>query len=600
MPAFPPEWMDELHARNDIVSVVGEYLSLSPKGGRYWGLCPFHGEKTPSFSVSMDKQLYYCFGCHVGGDVIHFVRSMEKISYIEAVKHLAARVNLTLPDVIDDKKMQSEREKRDRMLKANQEAARWYHQTLRSPMGAVARNYLQHRDISQSTMVHFGVGACAPQGNELSQHLLSTGHKAEDLVELGLIRQTNGRSYDAFRGRVIFPIIAGNRQVIGFGGRIIGEGQPKYLNSQESLVFNKRKQLFSINMLRAKTLPHVILVEGYMDVISLYQAGVSNAVATLGTALTEAQARLIKRYTPRVYLAYDGDTAGQNANLRSLDILQKQGLEVFVMLFPNQQDPDDFIRQQGLAHFETQRENALPFNSYKLYHLRMQHDLSSEGGREAYAKKGSALIESFSPVEQERYYQELSEHTRYSVEALREEGMLSRKGEKSNGKGLRAAASPSVPSQYQGLSRQRVQLERIVIASAVGDSERVTEILPFADCFRVKAHRYLLKCWEKAPGANPLQIMEEMEEDDRSVLAAAFVAQEKQGSLPAMRLSMLDLRRMEQTEQINRLRSIADSTETDIDRRMECIRQIQVLQLLNEELEQERISLSSDESMKSI
>lgn len=592
MPTFPQEWMDELRARNDIVSVVSEYVALTQKGGRYWGLCPFHGEKTASFSVNEEKQFYYCFGCHAGGDAIRFVQDMDKLSFIDAVKQLATRAGMELPQQIHDETIQKEREKRNRLLHLNQEAARYFHQVLRGEDGKKAFHYLQKRGLAEATAVAFGLGASPPQGDGLTQHLLEKGCRKEDLLEVGVSREREGRVYDAFRDRLIFPIIAGNRQVVGFGGRALEDRQPKYLNSPESVIFNKRRQLFGLNMIRGRTLPSLLLVEGYMDLISLHQAGITNVVATLGTALTTAQARLMKRYTAKVFLAYDGDSAGQNANLRGLDLLEKEGLEVLVLSFPEGEDPDDFVRREGSEGVRTCMDEALTANAFRLSLMRSRFDLAQAEEREGYAKEASAWIQTLSPVEQERYFAILSEETRFRVETLREEG-IRRSGHsaKNDDDGLRPtkAKAEQLP---EGVSRRRLQLERAVIANAVGFEGRVQETLPYVSSFMVPAHKRLWQTLASEPSKSAADILVEAEQEDTKLLAAAFAMPDFDNPTRVLRLALIDLRICANDEAIALLQKSAEE-ENDLDARQRGIMEIQVLQLLNSELQNERDFVSA-------
>ncbi len=426
MSGFPESWLNELLSRTDIVSVVSQYVSLKPRGGRMWGCCPFHGEKTPSFSVSPDKQLFYCFGCHKGGSVIQFIMEEEKVSFREAVKILAQQANMELPEESDDGQLQRERREKDRLYAACREAALFFHQQLRADSGKKALAYLARRGIKPQTAAAFGLGF-APEGwDDLYRFLSQKGYTEQELQKAGLIvrsRKNQDRWFDMFRGRVIFPIIGTYQKVIGFGGRAMGDEQPKYLNTAETPIFNKRSSLYALNMLRGKSAGHLVLVEGYMDVVSLHQGGVQNAVATLGTALTNSQARLMKRYAPDVFVAYDGDPPGQNATLRALDILEKEGLNARVIRFPGGKDPDEFIRAEGIEGYEALKKDAMAANTFRIEHMAGQFDLMSEDGREAFARKACNFIGRLSPVEQERYYALLSQKTGYSVDTLRSEGL---------------------------------------------------------------------------------------------------------------------------------------------------------------------------------
>lgn len=451
--AYPDHWMSELLAKNDIVSVVSAYTDLKPKGHRLWGLCPVHGEKTASFSVSPDKQLYYCFGCHIGGSVIQFIMDAEHMSFHEAVEHLANRVGLAMPQEVNDAAMMQERAKRERLAEACQLAARFYMETLIGEGGVAGRAYLKKRGISSDAVKRFGIGYAPSEWEALKHHLGAQGFTPEELVEAGLLVKNadTGRTYDAYRGRVIFPIIAANGRVIGFGARVLNnEDKPKYINTGDTLLYNKRNNLYGLNLQKSGKLPDLVMVEGYTDVIGLYEAGVTNAVASLGTALTQQQARLLKRYVGNVYIAYDGDAAGQNATIRGLDILTQEGLNVRVIVFPNGQDPDEFARASGKEGFDRLKEDALSLNAFKLVALSRGFDLEKENEREQYAMQACQFIGTLTPVERERHYQQLSRQTGYSMETLRAQGASARPGERQqpvtvkekNGTGRRRETEP--------------------------------------------------------------------------------------------------------------------------------------------------------------
>ncbi|NLG24391.1 MAG: DNA primase, partial [Clostridiales bacterium] len=310
---IPDAWLDDLRSRLNIVDVVSEYVPLKQKGRRFWGLCPFHGEKTPSFSVDSEGQMYYCFGCHKGGNVIHFVMELERMEFLDAVKLLADRARLPLPDRTGQPDGPS-RALRDRIFEANQAAARYYHDLIWSDEGAQVLGYLHRRGLDDAAIRRFGLGA-SPEGRDgLIRHLGEKGFEAAELVAAGLAGERDGRRYDVFRERAMFPIISAQGRVLGFGGRAMGDGQPKYLNTADTPAFNKRQGLYALNMAKAERgLERLVLVEGYMDVVSLRAAGVPGVVATLGTALTEEQARLTRRYAPEVWVCYDGDPPGQKA-----------------------------------------------------------------------------------------------------------------------------------------------------------------------------------------------------------------------------------------------------------------------------------------------
>lgn len=420
MAIFPDAWLSELLSKSDIAAIASEYTLLKPKGRRLWGCCPFHSEKTPSFSVVPDEQFYYCFGCHAGGSVVQFVMDAEKLTYVEAIKYLAQRAGMELPDDVDDDRLRQERALKERLYAACKDAAMFYHARLLSEEGKEAQKYLMGRNIDAATAAKFGLGYAPPGWDNLLKYMTEKGYSREHLLAAGLIIQGKGRDkyYDAYRDRVMFPIVSTAKRVLGFGARTMGNDTPKYLNTGDTPIFNKRNNLYGLNLQRGKHLADIIIVEGYMDVISLYKAGVTNAVASLGTALTQQQARLIKRYVPKVYISYDGDSAGQNATLRGLDILAKEGLDVRVIVIPDNMDPDDYAKKFGGQEYLALKDKALTLNGFKLDSLMGGIDLSTPDGREEYAKKACALLARLEPVEQERYAPVIARRTGLSKEAI--------------------------------------------------------------------------------------------------------------------------------------------------------------------------------------
>lgn len=420
MAIFPDAWLSELLSKSDLAAIASEYTLLKPKGKRLWGCCPFHSEKTPSFSVVPDEQFYYCFGCHAGGSVVQFVMDAEKLTYVEAIKYLAQRAGMELPDDVDDDRLRQERALKERLYAACKDAAMFYHAKLLSEEGKEAQKYLMGRNIDAATAAKFGLGYAPPGWDNLLKYMTEKGYSNEHLLAAGLIIQGKGRDkyYDAYRDRVMFPIVSTAKRVLGFGARTMGNDTPKYLNTGDTPIFNKRNNLYGLNLQRGKHLADIIIVEGYMDVISLYKAGVTNAVASLGTALTQQQARLIKRYVPKVYISYDGDSAGQNATLRGLDILAKEGLDVRVIVIPDNMDPDDYAKKFGGQEYLALKDKALTLNGFKLDSLMGGIDLGTPDGREEYAKKACALLARLEPVEQERYASVIARRTGLSKEAI--------------------------------------------------------------------------------------------------------------------------------------------------------------------------------------
>ena len=414
---YPPQWLDELRQRADIVKVVGSYVKLKKNGHRYVGLCPFHNETAPSFSVDGQKQVYHCFGCKAGGSVIQFIMDIEHLSFQEAVAFLAEQQHMPLPEMQNDPGYEQRRTLRERIYLANKAAARLYHQLLWQPEGAPILEYLQKRGLSDSVIRRFGIGAAPPSG-QVGRQLLAEGFTEDELLQAGILLKRDHGAFDMFRNRAIFPIIDAYGNVLGFGGRAMGDAMPKYLNTGDTPAFNKRYNVFAANLLRkAKGLTRVILVEGYMDVVALSQFGVEGVAATLGTALTPEQARLLHRFAPEVYIAYDGDRAGQKAILRGLEVLEGENVPVRVLDFPGGLDPDEFIRQEGLEAFNQLKPISGP--TYRMRREKDLHDMSTEEGRTEYAKACARFLRSVrEPVELDNYLKHLSLETGFSVEVL--------------------------------------------------------------------------------------------------------------------------------------------------------------------------------------
>lgn len=407
-------WLEELRSRVSLEEVVSEYVPLKQKGRRYWGCCPFHNEKTPSFSVDSEAQLYYCFGCHKGGTVINFVMDMERMEFMDAVRLLAERAHMELPErEAQPGEARVTRDERERMYEANRDAAKFFHQLLWTDEGADALNYLYGRGLNDSDIRRFGLGASPKGWDGLLHHLEDAGYEPGLLEKAGLVVRRDDRLFDMFRGRVMFPIINAQGRVLGFGGRAMGEAQPKYLNTAETPVFNKRLGLYALNFAqKERSIGRLVLVEGYMDTVSLRKHGVKGVVATLGTALTEEQARLMKRYAPQVWISYDGDAAGQKAALRALDILDAQDIPARVIDYPAGMDPDDFIKARGLEGFE-----ALPkldSTSYRMLRAKDGLDMATQDGMTQYALRCCAILKKVkSPIEMENHLRKLVNETGY-------------------------------------------------------------------------------------------------------------------------------------------------------------------------------------------
>lgn len=415
--AFPPSFIDELIARNPIEDVVGQYVNLKRSGSNLFGLCPFHGEKTASFSVAPDKGIYYCFGCHKGGGAINFMMEVEGLSYPDAVRKLAERVGLEVPE---DEQYQSRYRQQERLWALMKEAARYFHSQLYAPVGAEGLAYAQKRGMPKSTLTKFGIGFAPNTWNGLCDAMRAKGYTDQELRDAGLVSEKNGRIYDRFRNRLMFPIIDTRGNIIGFGGRVMDDSTPKYLNSPETLIFNKRKNLFGLNLAKKSKLGYLILVEGYMDAIALHQYGFDCAVASLGTSLTEEHATLLSRYTEQVYLIYDADEAGQRAAQRAIPMLERAGLRIKVLKIRDAKDPDEFLKKFGPDKFKLLLEESANRVEYQLNVIRSKYDIREDDQKIRYVQESAELISTLgSSVQREVYGGRVAESAGISIEAMK-------------------------------------------------------------------------------------------------------------------------------------------------------------------------------------
>ena len=399
--AFPASFIDELVARNPIEDVVGQYVTLKRSGSNMFGLCPFHGEKTASFSVAPDKGIYYCFGCHKGGGAINFMMELEGLSYPDAVRALAKRAGMEVPE---DEQYQSRYRQQERLWALMKEAGRFFHTQLYTPEGKECLEYTQRRGLTKAIITRFGMGYAPNSWNQLVQAMKAKGYTEQELIDANLVGQKNGRIYDQFRNRLMFPIIDVRGNVVGFGGRVLDDSKPKYLNSNETLIFNKRKNLFGLNLAKKSKLGYLILVEGNIDVVTMHQYGFDNAVASLGTSLTDEQATLLSRYTEQVVLLYDGDGAGQKATARAIPILEKAGLQVKVLQIPDNMDPDDYLRKFGADRFKLLMDGSTNRVEYQLNTIRSRYDLKIDDQRVKFMQESAELISSLGSAAQREVY----------------------------------------------------------------------------------------------------------------------------------------------------------------------------------------------------
>ena len=580
---YADDYLESLRARNDLVQVVSQYVTLVQKNRRYWGCCPFHSEKTPSFSVDPDKQFYYCFGCHAGGNVIHFVMNVEKLSFPEAVAQLAERAGMPLPQSSDKDDFVRKREQRERLYAALREAALYYHEMLHTEQARDALDYLKRRGLTTEQIRRFGLGYAPSQWQALTDHLMQKGYSEKELVDCGLTIVKNGKRYDFFRDKAIFPIIDQRSRVLGFGGRVLKGDGPKYINTAETLVYNKREMLYGLNFYRSfGTERELIVVEGYMDLIAVSTAGVKNVVASLGTALTTGQVRLMRRFADTVYIAYDGDTAGRNATLRGLDLLENEGLHVRVLMLPDELDPDDFIRKRGRDAFLALKGDALSLTEFKLSLLRDQSDMSIEEGRMQFAQQAVALLKDASPVERERYIKFIAKLSGFSVQALMQESGMQAK-----------PAAKAQPDVKQRASPGDDELEQRILCLMATDP-------------RVRAQAYLLL--EARDFADPLHrsMYEGMEsqlqedctaallsdyDDPKQAALAAQVLTRQESATDRMVLDYMDGLRLKRYErEVDALNQMSKQDGADLIR---IVSEIQKLTMEMDSLRNKRVSAAS-------
>ncbi len=421
LPFYSEDIIEEVRSRNNIVDVISGYVRLKKSGSTYFGLCPFHNEKTPSFSVTPSKQMYYCFGCGAGGNVFTFLMEYENFSFAEAVQELAKRAGISLPEQEYTPRMRQEADRRQQLLEINKEAARYYYMLLRSEHGQQALEYFKKREVSRETMQKFGLGYSDKYGDDLYRYLKKMGYQDELLRDSGLISYDERRGgRDKFWNRAMFPIMDVHNKVIGFGGRVMGEGEPKYLNSPETKIFDKSRNLYGLNIARASRRPQLLLCEGYMDVISLHQAGFDNAVASLGTSLTSGHANLLKRYGKEVYLTYDSDGAGVKAALRAIPLLKEAGLVAKVIDLKPYKDPDEFIKALGADAYQKRIDAAENSFLFEIRMLEQEYDFTDPQGKTSFYNETAKRLLGFTEeLERENYIEAIAAKYQIGFENLR-------------------------------------------------------------------------------------------------------------------------------------------------------------------------------------
>lgn len=470
MPYYSDELIEEVRSRNDIVDVIGQYVRLKKKGSTYFGLCPFHSEKTGSFSVSPNKQMYYCFGCGAGGNVFTFLQEHENLTFPEAMQTLAERAGVKLPEKEATPEQKRAAGRREQLLAVNKEAATYFYRLLRSERGETALSYFKKRELSEETMQKFGLGYSDKYSDDLYQYLKKKGYQDALLRESGLVSYDEKRGgHDKFWNRAMFPILDVRGKVIGFGGRVMGEGEPKYLNSPETPIFDKSRNLYALNLARLTKRPYLLLCEGYMDVIALHQAGFDNAVASLGTAFTQGHAALLQRYTKEVYLTFDSDDAGVRAALRAIPICREAGLTCKVLNLSPHKDPDEFIKALGAEAFEERIAEAENSFLFEVRILQNDYDMTDPAGKTAFHNAVAEKLLTFSDeVERDNYIEAVAAKYQIGFENLRKlvnrrgtaEGLAARPALKS-GKNEKKAADDGVRQDQKLLLTWLIEDERL-------------------------------------------------------------------------------------------------------------------------------------------
>lgn len=542
---YPDELVEEIRQKNDIVDVISSYVKLQRKGSSHMGLCPFHNEKSPSFSVSASKQMYHCFGCGVGGNVFTFLMEYENYSFVEALKHLAGRAGVTLPEAVISEEAKRQAGIKARLLEINKEAAKYYYFQLKSARGQAALEYLTRRQLSEETIKKFGLGYSNQTGDDIYRYLKHLGYEDDILRESGLISfDEKHRVYDKFWNRVMFPIMDANNRVIGFGGRVMGDGLPKYLNSPETKLFDKSRNLYGLNFARTSRKPNFLICEGYMDVIALHQAGFTNAVASLGTAFTGLQANLIKRYTTEVLLTYDSDEAGTKAALRAIPILKEAGLTVKVINMKPYKDPDEFIKALGAEEFQKRIDGAKNSFLFEVEVMENDYDMNDpEQKTKFFNEIAKKMLQFTEEIERNIYIEAVSKKYETGFDNLRK---------LVNSYGARLGTGDSYrPKEYTGRGKDKEpsgknspahgmrQSQRILLTWLIEDLrlfEKIKGIISpadFTEALYKQAAELLFEQYNKEGKVTPAKILNHFESKEEQKEAAALFSLELSNEMSA-------------------------------------------------------------------
>lgn len=529
MPFYDDNLIEEIRSRNDIVDVISGYVRLQKKGSNYFGLCPFHNEKSPSFSVSSGKQMYYCFGCGAGGNVFTFLMEYENFSFREALESLAERAGVDLPKQ-DFPGRRQEADYRQRLLEVNKEAGKFYYTMLRNEQGSRAMEYFKNRGLSRETMQKFGLGCCGRYSDMLYRYLRQKGYEDSLLRDSGLItydERHGGR--DKFFNRAMFPIMNVQNRIVGFGGRVMGDGEPKYLNSPETKIFDKSRNLYGLNFARISKKPQMLLCEGYMDVIALHQAGFDNAVASLGTSLTSGHASLLKRYTKEVYLTFDSDGAGVKAALRAIPILKEAGLSVKVINMEPYKDPDEFIKALGAKEYQRRIDGSENSFLFEIRMLEKQFDLNDPEGKTAFYNEVAKKLLGFTEeLERNNYIEAVAEKYQIGFENLRK--LVYRMGTK---QGMAKPARPFKSGSGENRKKEdgMKQSQKLLLTWLVSDAglfqtvQRYITPGDFTEEMYRKVAELLFEQHESTGNVNPAQIISLFDgQEEQREIASLFHA----------------------------------------------------------------------------
>lgn len=524
---YPEEIVEEVRLRNDIVDVISGYVKLQKKGSSYFGLCPFHNEKSPSFSVSRQKQMYYCFGCGAGGNVFTFIMEYENYSFVEALKLLAERAGIDLPEIEYSKEAKEKADLKTAILEVNKLAAKYFYVQLKTEQGKTAYTYLTKRELSDETITAFGLGYSNKYSDDLYRYLKTKGYSDDVISKAGLISVDERQGvYDKFWNRVMFPIMDVNSRVIGFGGRVMGDAKPKYLNSPETIVFDKSRNLYGLNRARISRKPYFLICEGYMDVIALHQAGFTNAVASLGTALTPGHASLIKRYVNEVYLTYDSDEAGTRAALRGIPILKEAGITARVIRMDPYKDPDEFIKNLGAKAFEERISKARNGFMFGLEMLEKEFDMHSPEGKTAFCNEAARRLLSFEEeIERNNYIEAVAAAYHVGYDNLRK---LVAKTAVQTGLATPAARPKQTVNKDRHKEDGNLQSQKILITWLLEDEKIFGQIKKyitpedFSEELYMTVAELLYKQYE-AGSLNPAKIMNHFtDEEEHREVASLF------------------------------------------------------------------------------